>query len=504
MSISPTGISFNQIPVNILVPGQYIEYDNSQAVAGTPAMPSVILVLGQKLASGQVASGVPTQIFSPAQAAAAFGQGSMLATMLAALYGANSITQTWAIAQDDNPEGQEATGSVLFGGPATEAGTFSLYVAYNAVPNVPSNLVQVAISAGMTAAEMAAALAAEIALMPWLPVTAAVDATNPAKVDLTAIHKGLWGNDIDLRSTYYVGDAPPAGVTATITAMSGGTANPDLTAAIAAMGDTWYTSFILPYYDQASITALETELVRRLGPMVQKDGHAYGAVPGTTAQATAVGMALNTQVTSFFGTHLSPTHPSLWAAVAGAVIEYNANIDPARPMQTLQLTGILPPAAPDQAIWTDRNLMLTDGISTYDIDSGGNVLIERCITNYRTNAQGLPDTSYLNVETVLTLAYLRFAIRARIAQKFPRFKLGADGNNFAPGQAIVTPTTIRNELISLFTELEAAALVENLSQFTSALLVQLDPNDPDRVNALIPPQLVGQFRVFAGQIQFLL
>jgi phage tail sheath gpL-like len=504
MSISPSGtVSFNQIPVNILVPGQYIEYSNAQANTGLVTMPSVIAVLGQRLASGKVAAGVPTQIFSPAQAAVAFGNGSMLCSMLSALYAANSTTQTWAIAQDDNPAGTAAIGSVLFGGPATQAGTFNLYVAYNSVQGVPSNLVQIPIAIGATPAQAASALVAEIALMPTLPITATVDPVIVGKVNFTATHKGLYGNDIDLRTTYYVGDAMPAGLTATITPMSGGTANPDLTATIAAMGDTWYTTVILPYYDQASVVAMQNELVRRLGPMVQKDGLAFGAVPGTTSQATSFGLGENSQVTSFVGTHLSPTHPSLWAAVYGAVSEYYGNIDPARPLQTLTLTGILPPAKTDQASFTDRNLLLTDGISTTDVDAGGNVLIERAITTYKTNAQGLPDTSYLDVETLRTLAYVRFAIRARIAQKFPRMKLGDDGNNFSPGQAIVTPSTLRNEIIALFTELEEAALVENLGQFTSSILVVRDTNDRSRVNAMIPPELVGQFRVFAAQIQFL-
>ena len=89
--------------------------------------------------------------------------------------------------------------------------------------------------------------------------------------------------------------------------------------------------------------------------------------------------------------------------------------------------------------------MLHDGISTHTVDPGGNVLLERPITTYQLNAAGFPDTSYLDVTTIATLAYLRYTLRARIAQKYPRHKLADDGIAIAPGQAIVTPKTLSAE-----------------------------------------------------------
>jgi phage tail sheath gpL-like len=100
-----------------------------------------------------------------------------------------------------------------------------------------------------------------------------------------------------------------------------------------------------------------------------------------------------------------------------------------------------------------------------------------------------------------TLFYLRFTVRARIALKFPRHKLANDGTNFSPGQAIVTPNIIRAELITLFQDWELAGLVEDINQFKADLIVERD-SDPNRVNALIPPNCVNQFRVFAAQVQF--
>ena len=77
-------------------------------------------------------------------------------------------------------------------------------------------------------------------------MTAAVDGREPKQVDVTARHKGENGNDIDIRVNYYAGEMTPPGLTCAITAMTGGSGNPDTTTAIAAMGDTWWTDVVCP------------------------------------------------------------------------------------------------------------------------------------------------------------------------------------------------------------------------------------------------------------------
>ena len=45
-------------------------------------------------------------------------------------------------------------------------------------------------------------------------------------------------------------------------------------------------------------------------------------------------------------------------------------------------------------------------------------------------------------------------------------------------------------------------LVENLTEFKRHLLVERDPNDPNRINVLYPPDLINQLRIFAVLAQF--
>ncbi|MGE0671970.1 MAG: phage tail sheath subtilisin-like domain-containing protein [Methylibium sp.] len=482
-------ISFNQIPVDIRTPGHYIEFDNTRAVQGLPVVRHKILVIGQRLAAGSVIQGVPTRMLSAAQAEEAFGRGSYLAAMLAALKNANTYTECWAVALDDNGAGAAATGTLTVGGAPTVNGTLNLYIA--------GQRVQVGITSGSAAAAIATAIAAAVNADTSLPVTAAAVG---AVVTLTARHKGEMGNSIDVRPNYYFGEQLPKGMTLAIVALSGGTTNPDVQTAITAIGDEQYHTVICPFTDAANLTKIEALMSARFGPLVQKEGHAFASVSGTHGASLTVGNARNSPHLTIVGAGRSPTPPWIWAAVTGGVDAFES--DPARPRQTLELPGLLAPAEADRWTRDERNLALYGGIATTIVDAGGRVLIERLITTYKTNAFGVADISYLDIETLRTIAYLRFSVRSRIALKFPRYKLANDGTRYGAGQAIVTPNVIRAELVALFRQWEEAGLAEDFDQFKRDLIVERSGTDPNRVDAVIPPNVINQFRVFAGQVQF--
>lgn len=484
-------ISFTSIPVGIRTPGSYIEFDATRAIRGLPALNHRILVIGQKIAFGAVAPHVVTRAVSAAQAETDFGRGSMLANMIAAVKTANRYTDCYAIAIADNGEGVAATGLLSIAAPATAAGTLNLY--FGGVR------VQIGIASGQTQQQIATAIAAAITANSQLMVSAIA---NSANVELTFKHAGEAGNAYDIRTNYGFGEKYPAGVSVTITPMADGASNPVLTSLIAALGDDQYDTIIVPYTDATSLTAIEAEMARRWGPMVQREGQVFSAVRGTVGQATTLGDSRNSPHLTIMGAGKSPTPPWIFSAVTGAVDAFEP--DPARPRQTLELVGCLPPAEADRSTREERNTMLGEGIATYTVDAGGIVRIERLVTTYQQNPAGDPDVSYLDIETPRTLAYMRATVRIRISSQFPRHKLADDGTAYAPGQAIVTPMEIRAELLHLARQWEAAGLLENFEQFRTDLVVERNATDRNRVDALIPPDLVNQFRVFAAGIQFIL
>lgn len=487
-------VSFNLVPADIRVPGQYVEIDNSKAFRGLSGLPSKVLVIGQKLAAGTQDPLVPVLITRADQARQYFGAGSQLALMLAAFLNANSYIPVYAIAQADEGAGVAATGSVTFTGPATASGTLNLYIA--------GRRVRTLVTAAMTAAQIATAVAAAITAATDLPVTAAVDGVVTSKVNLTARNKGECANFIDVRVNYYQDEFLPAGVTVAIVAMNAGAGSPDVQAVINVIGDEWYTDFVMPYTDTANLAAMEAELSDRFGPLKMIDGHMYTGLSDTHANLVTKGDSRNSPHNSWMGSKKSPTPPYEWAAVLAAVCSYHLKIDPARPVQTLELPGVLPPAIEDRFTLEERNILLFNGVSTFRVDAGGKVIIERVVTTYKENSFGAVDPSYLDIETLKTLTFLRFDVRNFIALQYPRYKLADDGTNFSRGQAVVTPSVIRASLIARFKLWEEYGLVEGIEQFKADLIVERDATDPNRVNALIPPDIVNQLRVFAGLVQF--
>jgi phage tail sheath gpL-like len=484
-------ISFSMIPTDVRVPGAYVEFDASKALSGLPPAPQKILVIGQRTAAGIVPALTPTRILSRDEAIQNFGRGSQLAAMCSALKAVNDRTEAWAIALDDLLAGTAATKTITFTGPATGAGTLALLIAGVKVP--------VAVTNAETATQIATAVAAAVNANLDLPVTAG---SALGVVTLTARHKGTTGNDIDVRVNHYQGELLPAGITVAVAAGVAGAGNPDIATVFATIADEAFQTIILPFTDAATLDAVDTELEARSGPMRMVEGMAFGARSDTLGNLLNFGATRNGKYVSIMGGKGLPTPPYAIAAAYGAQVAYYGGIDPARPFQTLPLPGVLAPKMTDRFSQSERENLLRDGISTFKVDAGGTVLIERAITTYQVNSQNLEDISFLDVNTPLTLFYLRIAVRSRISLRFPRCKLAGDNARVAPGQAIVRPKDIRAELIALFRDLEDAGLVEDIDQFKNDLIVERNPSDPSRIDALIPPNIVNQFRVFAGRVEF--
>lgn len=483
-------ISFNTIPVSLL-PGQFIEFDMSRAVSGLPLIPHRALIVAPHLATGTLAALTPSRVRSAAEGEAFHGRGSVGAAMIKAFKDANPYTDLWTIGVADNGAGVAATGTLTVTGPATASGTLQTYIAGTRVSTTITN----GDAQNLIATNLAAAINADTSL----PVTAAA-ATNV--VTLTARNKGTQGNDIDVRLNYNYGDVTPAGVAVAIVAMASGATNPDFTTVTAALGDSWYNTIVMPWTGAAELTVLEAWALARWGGTSMKEVQAFAGYYGTYGNASTLASGRNSPFISIMSTQKSPTPTWVFASVVAALdasqCESPANVN--RPRQTMSMPGCLPPKETDRYTDTERHTLLPLGGATFTVDSGGNCRIERLVTTYKTS-NGVPDPSMRDVEDMRNYGYLRFSTRARIALKYPRHKLANDGTPIAPGQPIVTPKVIRDELITLFIDWQDAGLVEGLDQFKRDLLVERNASDVNQVDAIIPPDVINGFRRFAAQIQ---
>jgi len=488
-------MNFNAVPSALRVPFVAVEFDNSRAQQGPALLPYRALIIGQKTAAGSAAANSLHRVTNVDQVIALAGRGSMLHRQALAWFAGNRFTEAWIGVLEDDAAAVAASGTITVTGPATASGTISLYLG--------GTLVRVPVAAGAAANAVASAIVDAITAHADLPVTAAVGGAGSAHiVTVTARNKGAAGNEIDIRTNYQDGETTPAGVGLAVVEMADGATNPVLTGLIAALGDEWFQIWVSPYTDAAGLTAIEGELASRFGPMRMIDGVCITAKAASHAALGTLGDGRNSPHVCIVAATGSPTSPAEVAAHVAAIAALHGNADPARPFQTLALPWVKAPAHAARFTLEERNLLLFDGISTLRVDAGGGVQIERLITTYKKSASGADDTSYLDVTTMLTLLYMRYTFRNWIQSRHPRSKLGNDGTRFGAGQAVITPKIGKAEAIAWFRSMEELGLVENFDQFKTDLVVQRNAQDPNRLDFLLPPDLINQFIVGAAQIQF--
>lgn len=492
----PDNITFATIPIDWRVPGAYLEIDHTKAVQGLPVMSQKILLLGQRLPQGTKPAQKLVRVTREDDGMTYFGAGSQLAQIVWAAIRANPYTETHALALDDLESGTAATGTVTFGGEAGESVALKVYIGGTAV--------SVSIAAGDDGTAVAAKMAEAVNAHTRLPVAATA---AESVVTLAAKHKGAEGNRIDVRIGYYQDEARTVdGLTMTVQPLSGGTGNPDVLDAIAAIASGSYYTIVMPWTDAANLTALENELQSRWGGMDMRTGHVFVFRPDTYAGLADFGAARNSAHSTIFGMKGSPTLPWVIAAQAAAGVQFSGANDPALPFKGIVLPDVLAPEEADRFTDTERNLLLHDGISALTVDDGGRVMVEQVITTYQTNSLGQEDTALLKLNTKWTVDYIRFAFRSAVYRDYPAHKLAGDDvlPLIAPGQKIATPKLIRNTIIGEASKLVEVGLMENLEQFKAGLNIVRSTADPNRVNAIMPPDIVNQFDVFAGAVQYLL
>ena len=518
-------ISFNNIPQNWLQPLYWVEIDGS--MAGYPMSHLRTLLVGtmttkntQTALNGVGVPDTPIIVGRQMDADNLFGAGSMLASMYRAATANNWGNEIWCLPVAESVASVQASGTITISAPPTDAGTISLYIAgYNINVNVAAtdtaNAIAQAIADAINQEEVS--FPGAIGSPPHVPVTASATA---AIVTLTAKWGGVSGNEITILDSYYGrigGEELPPGLiitysnpvagTTNMGMCAGGVGTPVFTNAIANLGETEFEYVALPYTDSTTLLAFETEFGfgdnGRWGWMRQLYGHLFSAKRDTYSNLVTWGLTRNGKVTSVMAIEPQMPPPAYEITACYAAKAARALInDPARPLQTLHLESMLPAPFKSRFNLPELNTFANSGLATQRTLSDNVPMIARETTTYQLNLYGYGDDAFSLVTTLATLAKLIRNQRYAITTKFPRMKLADDGTRFGAGQAIVTPSIIKAELVAEYNLDMFNGLVENLAAFKAHLIVERDPNDPNRVNGLYPPDLVNQLRVFAVLNQF--
>ena len=468
-------IAFSQIPASIRKPGKYAEFNTALAVRTLPGNLQKTLIVGQRLAAGTVPANTVVDVFSDAQAAEYFGRGSLAHRMVKAALAANPYLSLQVIALDDAGAGVAATCAVTLTGTASGSGVLT-------VP-VGGQLVQIAIAAGDTPTAMAAALKTQFDNQPDLTVSASAAA---GVVTLTAKNKGTLGNGLRISSS-----CTAAGVTVVNTTPANGATDPTVATALAVVFALGHNIIITPWNDQTNLTALRTHLDSVSGALEKRGGIGSAAHTGTLAAATTLAPSINSGRISMILVPAAYEASYEVAAAYGAVVAYEE--DPARPLNTLGLTGITAPPLANRLGRTEQEVCLYNGVTPSEVGPGDVVQIVRAVTTYTLDPQGIPDISLLDLTTIRTLDYARKAWVERISLRFPRSKKSAR-----------VKKQVREELLDVAYKLQDLEILEAIEENEDGFLVEDDLQDPNRLDCRIPADVVNCLQVVAMRIDLLL
>jgi phage tail sheath gpL-like len=479
----------------------------SGAMAGNLTEQEPACLVGQYDASwtGGIGAGganILVAVGSPALGAAMFGPGSMLSAMVNAFFAVNTTQLLYCLPVSDPAAGVHAAGSITFTNSTPSSGVWALYIA--------DVLVQWESLSTDSGATCAADCVAAINAVPNSPVTASLISSGGDGVALTCNWKGLTGNDILIGLNYLGtngGQSTPAGWTATIVQPTAGAGEPVFTTAISNIQAIELDYVAMPYTDSGSMTVWSNEYgfssSGRWNYTRQQYGFIVNAMRDDYSDAITWGSAQNSPVMSTMIVEQGAPSPMYsWAAQYCGLAALGFTDDPARPLQTLEFITMLPAPLQNRFSQGELNNLTNSGFAVQGVAPSGNPMILREQTQYQFNSYGQGDTAFGLLTVLATLQELLKRMKAAITTKYPRVKLVPDGTKLGPGQAAVTPSIIKGELVAEFVAAMYDGLVADQTDFVNNLVVEIDDNNPNRIDVLWPPQLAGQLRQFTALAQF--
>lgn len=499
---------------NRLIPFAYIRFDNSLA-GSTEGQIYKTLLVGHKFLREQdetlpnIAEDTAYPISDGDEAAKTFGRGSMLHRMVEKyrLYNRTGEILCLPISDESDYTATSYKLTVTMEG-TVQKSILHLYLG--------EDKLEIPVETDDTREVLVSRILSKVNERKDLLFFAEKVEGDEGSILFTFKHKGSFGNYVRVEKNARPGERDPIGVAVNIE-KSLGSGDHKITGDIAKnIRDLEFNFLVFPYGDTLKENysgEIGNDLISLLQERWSEDLQLDGVViVGDNSDLTVSANAekikkralslnqYNICLETFEATQ-TPIFEAL-AAKAG-VLAAEAQLDPARPFQTLPVIGIMPPKPEKRLKKAQREGLLRAGISTNPVGIDGKIRVEVTVTTQTRGGNGANDNSYRYLNTVLILSRLRYDLRNFLLRKYPRHKLADDGTQFAPGQPIVTPGMIKSAIVGLARDWENNGLVENVDAFINALIVRRPKENPNVIDIRLRPDLINQMRIFGATIQFL-
>lgn len=311
------------------------------------------------------------------------------------------------------------------------------------------------------------------------------------------------GNHIDVRTRKSTEDTLPGTLAIAVATGIAGTGNPDVQPLLDAIANEWFTDIGMAWDDAANLGVLANDLVERYKAMGKKDAHAYVGHRGTYGELGTKGALTNCQHITPIGAKNAYQAPWEWAASACGLATFHLTNDPARQLRSLVLPGIDAPEPTDCFTETERDLLLRQGISTWNRLSDGSVVLERVVTAYKVSNLGVSDPAWLDIMVPKTLTRIRYDWSAYVSLMYPRHKLAPDDSVAANNNdVVVTPRRMHGSWGARCKLYERQAWIIDVSRTLEQSRFEIDESDKNRLNGQQRINIIGNLMVLAAALEF--
>ena len=484
---------FNQIPGNLIAPIVAFEVNSG----GQFENRSRLLLVGHANSGAAIAANTPTPCPSIAEGRRLAGAGSMLDDMVRMARANAPAQEIWIIAVPET--GTKGSRTITID-PAPSAGQAAVQIA--------GELVSFTVASGDTATNVATALAAAANAYfnrltgASLPYTAT---SSSGVVTLTPRHAGALMNAIDINVPMLAGDNVLTGKAA-IAAATSGSGSPDLTAGLAALGDDEFDWIVSPFSDSTNVGRYETLLSDTSGRWAwnrQIYGHIFYPLADTIGNLTTHGLAKDSRHISCIPVVASSNAPQpVWqwaAAIAARIAPWlsdGATGNVSRNQTGLVVQGLLAPR--DRGGWLDhatRDAFLGSGLSTWKVNTGGDVVVDKVITMSRT-FNDVPDTTFRDIQKIGQLVYALRRFRTDLTVEHGQKAIADD--NPANLASISTPADIKATFMHSYTRMVNTGVLENAGRAADLITVSRNADNPNRVDIMAPLDMVNPLDIIAA------
>ena len=381
-----------------------------------------------------------------------------------------------------------AEGSIGVTGTATAGGQGTVYIAGIAAA--------FSVAKGDTAADVMDKMIVAVNTVLDMPVTAG--AVDNGAFPLTAKFKGDVGNLISIHV-----DCNVAGLTFAVTDMADGATDPDVEPALNKIGTVWETIILscFGYDDSSRLNLFQAYGENRWSVLVK--------MPCLVAHGCTDGYATRTAVTdlrkddyiNFLITSVGSWELPFVVAAKGLISDIMtvANEHPARGYKG-QLLGLHCGDDSVQEPYSVRNNSVLKGAST-NIKNGSVAELNDIITMYHPVSEGnYPSKRY--VVDMIKLMNIVYNVRLIMESDRMRGATLIEDGTVTTDSETIQPKDVRTALMNLADTLALRALIQEPKYTKANMTVEIDSENPKRINVVYPVKLSGNVEVSSSEIYF--